>query len=437
MKDPLQAKADFEEIGRVRALCDYPGSLASWPAICLECGALVTPRYSNVVVAKPRQRACKYCGRRAAGRTREQNLAEAAVQTMLDAGLEPLTDYAGSKRHWPCTCRECGLVVTPKHSDIKQGRGGCESCARKVRGAKRRISASQARGAAEERGLEPLEDYPGDSQVEWRCRCLSCDGEVTAKAIKLVGGKGGCAPCSFARAGLARRKDAREAEALMNLAGYFPLTPYNTMSEPWPSLCRKGHESAPRLLSVMRQGTRCLYCSGHGPVDPEAAEAIMLSRGLQPTEDFAGTNRPWRVRCLREGCGRESTPQLGAVRRKTQPGCRFCAKYGLHLAAPALVYVILSPDRATRKIGICGTNSSRIAVHRRHGWTEEFHIRVESGEEAFRIEQGVLRHIRKTLNVPARLGESEMPQGGWTETFDAEMVSIAATKHLVLTALTA
>ncbi|MFJ4517450.1 hypothetical protein [Streptomyces sp. NPDC088816] len=51
---------------------------------------------------------------------------------MLDAGVEPLVLYSGSRRDaWKSRCRECRSILDPGPSlaNIERGQGGCANCA--------------------------------------------------------------------------------------------------------------------------------------------------------------------------------------------------------------------------------------------------------------------------------------------------------------------
>lgn len=51
-------------------------------------------------------------------------------------------------------------------------------------------------------------------------------------------------------------------------------------------------------------------------------------------------------------------------------------------------------------------------------------LRFESGDLAYEIEQEVLSWLREELELPAYLSSEVMPQGGWTETVEAEEIEL-------------
>jgi hypothetical protein len=55
------------------------------------------------------------------------------------------------------------------------------------------------------------------------------------------------------------------------------------------------------------------------------------------------------------------------------------------------------------------------------------------GGRAIEIEKEILAYWRKDLDLPHYLSKHEMPQGGWTETVDADAIDILATIERIKT----
>lgn len=98
------------------------------------------------------------------------------------------------------------------------------------------------------------------------------------------------------------------------------------------------------------------------------------------------------------------------------------------------MYVITHEEHEAGKIGITGltTRTDRLAAHERNGWTrhEDKLYRVETGTEARRIEQAVMKILRDVYGIPPFLTRREMPNG-WTETFDLQEVRAIEVWRLV------
>jgi hypothetical protein len=146
----------------------------------------------------------------------------------------------------------------------------------------------------------------------------------------------------------------------------------------------------------------------------------MLAVGLRPLTPYPGAGKKWPCQCV--VCGNTVTPLLNNTRRGF--GCRFCAETGFQFAAPAIVYVMCHPLGSV-KIGVCGlgVHNTRFTDHRRNGWQPYQQLRLPTGEQAYRIEQAVLASLRGKRRMGGFMSPETMPQGGWTETFDAEIVS--------------
>jgi hypothetical protein len=88
---------------------------------------------------------------------------------------------------------------------------------------------------------------------------------------------------------------------------------------------------------------------------------------------------------------------------------------------PAFVYLITSEELNAHKIGVSGTDiqTDRLKAHRKFGWDLYKRLDVDTGETAFLIEQDVLLWLREDLHLPAYVLKEQMPQGGFSETFDA------------------
>ncbi len=297
--DPGAARALMVAAG-IEPLVDYPGSNVPWPCRCLSCDREVKPRYSSI---RRGQRGCGWC----AGHHVDPVFAEA---TMLAAMLQPTTPYPGAMKRWPCACMTCGRDVNPTYNQIQQGGGGCGWCART------RVDPGDAVTAMIEAGLQPLEPYPGSNRQPWRCRCLTCDREVTPAYSRIQQGQGGCAYCG------GNRVDPDEASAFMIASGIQPNEPYPGRHTPWNCSCATcGRAISPTYGSV-RRGSGCAWCAGKR-VDPDEAALVMIKAGLEPLEPYPGTGIPWRCRCV--VCERETTPVYSGF-QQGRGGCVWCAR---------------------------------------------------------------------------------------------------------------
>ncbi len=101
----------------------FPGVDAPWECVHLACGRRVSPSLTNI---KRGQGGCTACAQEAAS-IRLRMPQEQAVAAFCAAGLTPVEPYAGSSRPWAAR-HECGRIVTPTLSNVRQGRGICRYC---------------------------------------------------------------------------------------------------------------------------------------------------------------------------------------------------------------------------------------------------------------------------------------------------------------------
>jgi hypothetical protein len=406
----------------------YPGARNPWRSRCLKCGAECAPRLDNV--RNGGQGGCQNCGRISGDRKRRL-ASEVAVVNMRAAGLEPLEPYTNDRTPWRARCEKCGREVKPKLVTIRRGQGGCNYCGGIAGAKRRRIPDAVAVDTVRTEGLEPLEQYPG-ADKPWRCRCLNCGATVTPVLAVVRRGQGGCGPC----AGRVRI-DAAAAEAVVRTAGLEPLSPYpGGVDKKWRCQCRKcGTIAAPTFRRV-RSGGGCSPCAAIARgvkqrLSSDEAVSSMLAVGLEPLAPYVNANTPWLSRCLK--CGSDVLPRLGTV-RSVGSGCESCAGSGFDAASPAILYAITHSGLMAHKIGITGAGNKwdRLAHHRRRGWQEFNRLWFATGARARRVERAVLRRLETERGIPlSYLLAEHMPQGGHTETFCCEEITIAEVNQLI------
>ena len=223
----------------------YVGGKVPWRCRCLKCGVEVTPAYSDVASG---QGGCIHCGARRRGLKR-RTPEEAARAVMLEADLEPLDPYIGANDPWRCRCLKCGREVTSKLGSVQYQGVSCAYCSG------RRVEPEEAATLMRQRGIEPLEPYPG-SNNPWLCRCMTCGREVTPTYSSVAGGNGPCAYCA------GQKVDVAEAIAFLAFEGLEVLEPYPGTNKPWLCRCAAcGNSVRPRLTDVRNGHQGCGYCS--------------------------------------------------------------------------------------------------------------------------------------------------------------------------------
>ena len=124
-------------------------------------------------------------------------------------------------------------------------------------------------------------------------------------------------------------------------------------------------------------------------------------------------------------CGREVTPTWSSLR--VSGGCKYCSTSLVNLIAPAYFYLITNSQLNSHKVGISGHGATvnRLERHKRLGWSEYAVKDLDTGEEAYALEEQVLEWLRLEMRIPQYLISDQMPQGGHTETLDASEIDLA------------
>ena len=87
----------------------------------------------------------------------------------------------------------------------------------------------------------------------------------------------------------------------------------------------------------------------------------------------------------------------------------------------AILYILYSPIHKAVKIGISDISGKRFAAHKTKGWLLVSYWHFFERDKARAIESLVIQTLKKKHG--SYLHKEDMPQGGYTETFDASKVT--------------
>ena len=87
----------------------------------------------------------------------------------------------------------------------------------------------------------------------------------------------------------------------------------------------------------------------------------------------------------------------------------------------SILYILYSPYYKAVKIGISDISGKRFAAHRTKGWMLVSYWHFFEGDKARAVESIVLKTLRDKHGH--FLNKEDMPQNGYTETFDASKVT--------------
>ena len=182
----------FREIG-LTPLVPYPGSSTKpWRARHDVCGRTVSPRLGNIAAG---QGPCNLCG---LDRVADAHRSDPEVVTaeMRAAGFEPAAPFVNVDTPWPSIHTVCGGETAPTLSNLRRGQGGCVRCGLDALSRRFTLPEDQARAAMVEKGLTPLEAYPGYARP-WRARHI-CGRVVSPTLGNVRQGRGICRYCNSA-----------------------------------------------------------------------------------------------------------------------------------------------------------------------------------------------------------------------------------------------
>lgn len=336
-------------------LSPYPGALEPWPCLCGKCGQRAQPRFSKV--QDRGQDRCGACAKAAASARCLEQEVERATADLVAAGWEPLAAYQGVHKGWKALHGVCGQIRYPRLAEIRSGQECCSGCNGSVR-----VSDEEAAELMRSAGFKPLSRYPG-SQIPWPCRCLRCGGIVKPRYTTVRKG-GGCGKCATVGRVTTRRTNfSVQAVAEMRAVGLEPLEPCPGTLARWRCRHVCGRVVFPiHHLAKYGRGV-CRQCSGSPLIEPHEAAARVHTLGFIPLEPYPGRlGIPWRMQCLT--CDTVVVKALQGA-----GGCRRCRPFGANHGLPALVYVLHHPHMNAVKIGITNIGTTRLADHRRDGWT--------------------------------------------------------------------
>lgn len=424
---PEEAVAQMLSLGLI-PMIDFPGASKPWPSNCKKCGSKVKPRLADIRMGHS---GCKKCADELGGKRRRLNSNPTragksinfsdVLEVMRNANLEPLEEYPGSQSKWRSKCLKCGAIVNPRYTTIAQGGGGCMDCFRVEQIGRGRLDEKSAIKVMQAKNLEPLETYPG-AMKPWKCKCLDCGNVIKPRYAHIQQGRKGCSFCSTKSNSDKRRLPQDKAFAIARSKGFEPLEPYKGRHFAWKCRCLKcGETIAPHFAGIVTGGG-CRFCSGL-VVDPVSACLVMKKAGLDPLVDYPGAGKPWLCECME--CHRQVTPRYSSV-NKGIGGCKYCATHGYDFSKGGVLYLITNERLNSHKIGITNdaAKEKRLQKHSKEGWETYKTYFFTDGNDAFDVEQEILAWWRSELGLPIYLSNSEMPQGGFTETVDASEIDL-------------
>ena len=181
-----------------------------------------------------------------------------AEANMIKWGYKPLERYTRSSAKWKSTHIECGEVVYPRYSGLRNGQGGCKPCGYKNKFQPYKVSAKVATALMIKNGFEPQEPFKS-YQNAWKCKCLKCGKIVYPSYGNQKQKKRKCGYCE------GNKLDPKKAVAVMKKAKVQPLEPYKKYNSRWKCKCLKCGKIVYPSWDTVNQGKgACRYCVKYG-----------------------------------------------------------------------------------------------------------------------------------------------------------------------------
>ena len=159
-----------------------------------------------------------------------------------------------------------------------------------------RILPTEAHEILDSAGFVPLEEYPGNGDSPWKCKCKKC-GDISSKRISVVKKHPGCRSCQ----GFMKVDEKLAWEVMIN-GGYIPLEPYPGSTGKWKCNCSKCLKvSTPTYNNVKNGRSKCKYCSGRYKITELEAIKIFEDAGFEVLGKYKDSQSP--VECKCKACG--------------------------------------------------------------------------------------------------------------------------------------
>lgn len=382
---------------------------ARWKCCCLTCGDVVFRQLKPVRAGL-------------VGGCRHPRLQREAAYDMLEElGLEPTAPYPGANREavWSCRCTECDREWSPRVSALR----ACGYCTGKV------FDPQEAVERLRERGMLPLEPYPGTGSAEWRAKCQGCDTIRTRSYLGYL--RNACPVCT------GRSLDEAGMVHFMRENGWETLVPFESRETPWESRCIECENvSSPTFDQVRYKGRCCQWCTGRLMTDGERLHRLEVA-GFTPQEPYPGTKRaPWKMKCNQ--CEQEVTPTFDRILRTGSASCCGSPWDLSRSDRLMMVYLVTHGALGAAKVGVAlevNGVAKRLREHERAGW--EVHATwgtLESLTHALDVERVVLNRWRAD-GLPPHVAQNDMPQDGYTETVSLAAIDLDEVTALIDTSI--
>lgn len=330
--------------------------------------------------------------------------------------LEPIVS---ARKNAKAECLEYGHQFLKNPGKILNSKG-CPECAKNNTVRNIPLTQEECDRRAAELDLEWTEPYTGQA-VNTGIRCRICKHEWKARPGNVFCGHK-CPMCAKNAPVSLEEWDRRAAEVGAKWIG-----PYvnNRVHRALECLtCKYQWSTSPSHIQFDKN--RCPSCFGRNlPVPQEIRDEQIAKVGAKWLKPCGNSHQKCPAQCLT--CDHIWEPTPNDVNSQ-QSGCPKCARKGFDKKLPSRLYLVQNEDMIG-KIGVTNndTKKDRVARFNQIGWKTVKVWHFDVGQDAYDVEQEILRWCREDMGVPNAHEEDSIYHkgvGGSSETFDTKLLSM-------------
>jgi|688.fasta_scaffold117072_2 hypothetical protein len=412
---PEIVEALFKKQG-LEVIEPYINSRTRVKARCINCGKIVQPYYRQIWAG---QKGCKDCF------YNSLRLSKDKVEKILKSfDLELMGKYVNSQEPFQYRCLYCNTFGKVSLNSLRRKKYfGCSGCL-KVPNSPRQQPNYSSRSTNFNEIREEFYKYGFELLGEFKARSISVsvkhlkcgtNTEMNLKSIKR--GAGFCKGCMKNR-----RLTEEEAFGIIDRAGFLPRGKFTNVETHIDCECKKCGKVVPKTVHELsvKNTFGCPYCN-KVKIDPETAEEVLLDAGYKPVEPYKNSKSKWKS--IHVVCGTICYPRYNSI-QSGQGACTKCTVGTFDYNAVSYFYLVSHESFKSFKVGISNVDAKtdRLITHESSGWKTLYKYEFENGYLAYDFEQTLLLYIRNYLNIPQHLNIEDMPRGGFSETFSADLI---------------
>jgi hypothetical protein len=412
---PEIVEALFKKQG-LEVIEPYINSRTRVKARCINCGKIVQPYYRQIWAG---QKGCKDCF------YNSLRLSKDKVEKILKSfDLELMGKYVNSQEPFQYRCLYCNTFGKVSLNSLRRKKYfGCSGCL-KVPNSPRQQPNYSSRSTNFNEIREEFYKYGFELLGEFKARSISVsvkhlkcgtNTEMNLKSIKR--GAGFCKGCMKNR-----RLTEEEAFGIIDRAGFLPRGKFTNVETHIDCECKKCGKVVPKTVHELsvKNTFGCPYCN-KVKIDPETAEEVLLDAGYKPVEPYKNSKSKWKS--IHVVCGTICYPRYNSI-QSGQGACTKCTVGTFDYNAVSYFYLVTHESFKSFKVGISNVDAKtdRLITHESSGWKTLYKYEFENGYLAYDFEQTLLLYIRNYLNIPQHLNIEDMPRGGFSETFSADLI---------------